>query len=77
MKETFTKEDFFQDFEIVKMNNKSLTVFEKRTQEYVFVSRNAFNTIMTNRAKMVYVENITMPNGNIIKWLGVVTTVMF
>ena len=77
MKETFTKEDFFQDFEIVKMNNKSLTVFEKRTQEYVFVSRNAFNTIMTNKAKAWFIENITMPNGNMIKWLGVVTTIVF
>lgn len=77
MKETFTKEDFFQDFEIVKMNNKSLTVFEKRTQEYVFVSRNAFNTIMANRAKAWFIEEITMPDEKEIKWLGVVTTVMF
>lgn len=77
MKELFTKEDFFQDFEIVKMNLKSLTIVEKRTCTHMLISRNAFNTIMTNRAKAWFIENITMPDEKEIKWLGVVTTVVF
>lgn len=74
---TFTKEEFFQNFEIEKMNNKSLTIVEKRTYEHMFISRNAFNTIMTNNAERVQVEEIMMPNGRMTKWLAVVTTIIF
>lgn len=59
----FTKEEFFQNFDIEKMNNKSLTIVEKRTYEHMFVSRNAFNAIMANRAERVQTEEIMMPNG--------------
>lgn len=74
---TFTKEEFFQNFEIEKMNNKSLTIVEKRTYEHMFISRNAFNTIMTNNAERVQVEEVQMPNGRVTKWLGIVTTIIF
>lgn len=77
MAATFTKEEFFQNFEIEKMNNKSLTIVEKRTYEHMFISRNAFNAIMTNRAERVQVEEIMMPNGRMTKWLGIVTTMIF
>lgn len=73
----FTKEEFFQNFDIEKMNNKSLTIVEKRTYEHMFVSRNAFNAIMANRAERVQTEEIMMPNGRMIKWLSVVTTIVF
>lgn len=77
MAATFTKEEFFQNFDIERMNNKSLTIVEKRTYEHIFISRNAFNTIMANRAERVQVEEIMMPNGRMTKWLAVVTTIIF
>jgi hypothetical protein len=73
----YSKEDFFRDFEIEKMNNKSLTIVEKQTYKHMFVSRNAFNAIMANRAERVQVEEITMPNNRVTKWLGIVTTIIF
>lgn len=77
MAATFTKEEFFNNFEIERMNAKSLTIVEKRTYEHIFISRNAFNAIMTNRAERVQVEEIMMPNGRMTKWLAVVTTIIF
>ena len=77
MAATFSKEEFFHNFEIEKMNNKSLTIVEKRTYEHMFISRNAFNAIMTNRAERVQVEEGMMPNGRVTKWLAVVTTMIF
>jgi hypothetical protein len=77
MAATFTKEEFFHNFDIERMNNKSLTIVEKRTYEHMFISRNAFNAIMTNRAERVQVEEIMMPNGRMTKWLAVVTTIIF
>lgn len=77
MAATFTKEEFFQNFDIERMNNKSLTIVEKRTYEHIFISRNAFNAIMANRAERVQVEEIMMPNGRMTKWLAVVTTIIF
>ena len=74
---TFTKEEFFHNFDIERMNNKSLTIVEKRTYEHMFISRNAFNAIMTNRAERVQVEEVRMPNGRVTKWLAVVTTIIF
>jgi hypothetical protein len=73
----YSKENFFRDFEIEKMNNKSLTIVEKQTYKHMFVSRNAFNAIMANRAERVQVEEITMPNNRVTKWLGIVTTIIF
>lgn len=73
----FSKEEFFQNYEIEKMNNKSLTIIEKRTYEHLFISRNAFNAIMNNRAERIVEEEIRMPNGRMVKWLGVVTTLIF
>ena len=43
----------------------------------MFVSRNAFNAIMANRAERVQVEDIMMPNGRTTEWLVVVTTIVF
>lgn len=73
----FTKEDFFNNFEIERMNNKSLTIVEKRTYEHLFISKNAFNAIMNNCAERIVEEKIQMPNGRTTKWLGVVTTIIF
>lgn len=73
----FSKEEFFQNYEIERMNNKSLTIVEKRTYEHMFISRNAFNAIMTNRVERVNVEEVMMPNGRMTKWLAVVTTIIF
>lgn len=77
MAATFSKEEFFHNFDIERMNNKSLTIVEKRTYEHMFISRNAFNAIMTNRAERVQVEEVMMPNGRVTKWLAVVTTIIF
>lgn len=77
MAATFTKEEFFQNFDIEKMNKNSLTIVNRRTYEHLFISRNAFNAIMTNRAERVVEEEITMPNDRTTKWLGVVTTIVF
>lgn len=77
MAATFTKEEFFHNFDIERMNNKSLTIVEKRTYEHMFISRNAFNAIMANNAERVQVEEIMMPNGRMTKWLAVVTTIIF
>lgn len=73
----FTKEEFFNNFEIERMNAKSLTIVEKRTYEHMFISRNVFNAIMANRAERVQVEEVQMSNGRITKWLGIVTTMIF
>ena len=77
MAATFTKEEFFQNFNIEKMNTHSLTIVEKRTYEHMFISRNAFNAIVANRAERVQVEEVLMPNGRVTKWLAVVTTIIF
>lgn len=77
MAAAFTKEEFFNNFKIERMNAKSLTIVEKRTYEHIFISRNAFNAIMTNRSERVQVEEIMMPNGRMTKWLAVVTTIIF
>lgn len=77
MAATFTKEEFFNNFEIEKMNKNSLTVINRRTLERLFVSRNVFNTIMNNRAERMAEEEIQMPNGRVVKWLGIVTTMIF
>ena len=77
MAATFTKEEFFNNFDIEKMNNKSLTIVEKRTYEHMFISRNAFNAIVANRAERVQVEEVVMPNGRMTRWLAVVTTIIF
>lgn len=77
MAATFSKEEFFHNFDIERMNNKSLTIVEKRTYEHMFISRNAFNAIMANNAERVQVEEIMMPNGRMTKWLAVVTTIIF
>ena len=77
MAAAFRKEEFFNNFEIERMNAKSLTIVEKRTYEHIFISRNAFNAIMTNRSERVQVEEIMMPNGRMTKWLAVVTTIIF
>ena len=77
MAAAFKKEKFFNNFEIERMNAKSLTIVEKRTYEHIFISRNAFNAIMANRAERVQVEEIMMPNGRMTKWLAVVTTIIF
>lgn len=73
----FTKEEFFNNFDIERMNNKSLTIVEKRTYEHMFISRNVFNAIMANRAERVQVEEVMMPNGRVTKWLGIVTTLIY
>ena len=73
----FTKEDFFNTFEIKKMNKNSLTIIEKRTYEHIFISRNAFNAIMANRVERVTKEEVMMPNDRMTKWLGIVTTTIF
>ena len=77
MARCLNKEEFFQNFEIEKMNNKSLTIVEKRTYEHMFIGRNAFNAIMENRAERVEEQEIRMPNGRFVKWLAVVTTIVF
>lgn len=77
MAATFTKEEFFNNFEIEKMNKNSLTVINRRTLERLFVSRNVFNTIMNNRAERMVEEEIQMPNGRVVKWLVIVTTMIF
>lgn len=77
MAATFTKEEFFHNFDIERMNNKSLTIVVKQTYEHMFISRNAFNAIMANRAESVHTEEIMMPNGRMTKWLAVVTTIIF
>lgn len=77
MAATFTKEEFFNNFEIEKMNKNSLTVINRRTLERLFVSRNVFNTIMNNRAERMAEEEIQMPNGRVVKWLVIVTTMIF
>lgn len=74
---TFSREEFFNNFEIERMNAKSLTIVEKRTYEHMFISRNVFNAIMANRAERVQVEEVVMPNGRMTKWLGIVTTMIF
>lgn len=73
----YTKEEFFNTFEIKKMNNKSLTILERNTFEHFFISRNSFNAIMENRVERVTREEVTMPGGRVTKWLGVVTTTIF
>lgn len=69
----YSKEEFFNTFEIEKMNAKSLTIVEKRTYEHFFISRNAFNTIMANRAERIQPVDLCLPNGRPVKWIQVLT----
>jgi hypothetical protein len=71
------KEDFFREYEIERMNKNSLTIVNRCTYEHLFVSRNAFNAIMTNKAELVIQKEVQMPDGRITKWLAIVTTIIF
>jgi hypothetical protein len=71
-------EYFYETYEIVKMNNKSLTIQNKRTYERLFVSAKVFNSILMNQDIERFTETeIHMPNGRTTKWLGIVTTMVF
>ena len=72
------KDYFYETYEIVKMNNKSLTIQNKKTYERLFVSAKVFNQIFTtqNVEKFEEVE-VQMPNGRVTKWLGIITTMIF
>ena len=39
------KEKFLSEYNIVNMNNKSLTVENKKTHQMCFIHRNAFNNL--------------------------------
>lgn len=72
------KDYFFESYEIVKMNNKSLTIQNKRTYERLFVSAKVFNAIMANQDVNRFEEiEIKMSNGRMTKWLGIITTMIF
>ena len=69
---------FYEKYEIVKMNKKSLTIQDKRTYDRIFVSAKVFNQILTNPDIERFEEiEMRMPNGNVVKWLGIVTTMIF
>lgn len=72
------KDYFFESYEIVKMNNKSLTIQNKHTYERLFVSAKVFNAIMANQDVNRFEEiEIQMSNGRMSKWLGIITTMIF
>lgn len=69
---------FFEKYEIVKMNKKSLTIQDKRTYDRMFVSAKVFNQILMNQDIERFEEiEIQMPNGRMTKWLGIITTMIF
>ena len=72
------KDYFFEKYEIIKMNNKSLTIQDKRTYERLFVSAKVFNQILMNQDVERFEEiEIQMSNGRVTKWLGIITTMIF
>lgn len=73
----YSKETFFNNFEIEKMNNKSLTIVEKRTYEHMFISRTAFNAIMRNEVTDIRVVELHSSNGCTCKWLQVLIWTAF
>lgn len=44
-------EQFNSKYQIEKMNKASLTLVNKRTGEHLFISRNAYNAILQNKAE--------------------------
>lgn len=69
---------FYEKYEIVKMNKKSLTIQNKSTYEYLFVSAKVFNQILMNQDVERFEEiEIQMSNGRVTKWLGIITTMIF
>lgn len=73
-----SKDYFFEKYEIVKMNNKSLTIQDKRTYERLFVSAKVFNQIINSQEIERFEEiEIQMSNGRVTKWLGIITTMIF
>lgn len=72
------KEYFYEKYEIIKMNNKSLTIQNKCTYERLFVSAKVFNAIMANNDVNRFEEiEVQMSNGRMTKWLGIITTMIF
>lgn len=75
---TAPKDYFFEKYEIVKMNNKSLTIQNKHTYDRLFVSTRVFNQILTTQDVERFEEiEVQMSNGRVTKWLGIITTMIF
>ena len=65
------KEKFFNIFEIEKMNSKSLTLVEKSTCEHFFISRKAFNLIMSGQVEQIRDNWIEFSDGKSARWIQV------
>ena len=72
------KDYFYEKYEIVKMNSKSLIIQDKRTYNKLFVSARVFNQILMNQDVERFEKiDVQMSNGRVTKWLGIVTTMIF
>lgn len=73
-----SKENFNELFEIVGMNNKSLTLEVKDTYERCFIHRNVFNKIMNSYDRFVFeIRTIDTPGYSSQKWVAIQTWQMF
>ena len=72
------KKNFNELFEIVGMNNKSLTLEDRHTGERCFMHRNIFNKIMKSYEDFKYeIRMVDSPSCSPQKWVAIQTWQMF
>ena len=73
-----SKKNFNELFEIIGMNNKSLTLEDRRSGERCFMHRNVFNNIMKSYDSFVYeIRTVDSPCHLPQKWVAIQTWQMF
>ena len=73
-----SKKNFNEVFEIIGMNNKSLTLEDRRSGIRCFMHRNVFNKIMKSYDSFVYeIRTVDSPCNSPQKWVAIQTWQMF
>lgn len=66
-----TKEIFNEIYSIKKMNRNSLTLENKNTHECVFISRNAYNSLLKDEAIDMREQEREWGGGHVSTWVEV------
>lgn len=73
-----SKKNFNELFEVIGMNNKSLTLEDRRSGERCFMHRNVFNKIMKSYDGFIYeIRMVDAPGYSSQKWVAIQTWQMF
>ena len=73
-----SKKNFNELFEVIGMNNKSLTLEDRRSGERCFMHRNVFNKVMKSYEEFVYeIRMVDSPCHAPQKWVAIQTWQMF